>query len=574
MTATAAPPIESLPPTAEPGRAYPQDWPQRPWVLAALLAIAGLIEHQITASTQTPALTALGVFVAVFALTLALTLERVRTLWSAGFALAAGLTLGGIAWQLDLGGAGQDHPDYAFAAGVAALLIAVPLFQAAHHAGSRRIEYPRVHFHVWNDIVTGVAAMAFVGLTWLLLWLMAALFNLIKLDFLEQLMRHGWFGWMVSGAAFGAALGILRENETIIATLQRVVMLVLTVLAVPLAVGLAVFLAALLVSGPEVLWQATKSATPVLLACILGAFVLTNAVIRDSDAEESANPVLRIAALVLALTMLPLALFAAVSTGLRIEQYGLSPDRMWALVVVAVACAYGLAYLASVVRGRGRGWAPFARIANLRLAIGVSVIAALLALPLLDFGAIAARDQVARLASGRVTSETFDWSGLRWDFGPAGRRALERIVKNGTPEQRTAAKAALAETQRLYNRPPARKAGEELSRNLEVVGGDPKLRAALLAHLSAQSSCRTRCVAIAARGPVAARQRIVLVEGSYREVLAYDPATGTIADGFIGREAEVAPRAEELTATSRVEVRDVTRQQIFVDGKPMGEPLP
>ena len=562
---------EAAPPIRPNAAGQTDDWPPRPWLLAGLLAGAGLVENWITSATQSAGMTALGVCVAAFALTLAFTVERTRTVWAAAFAVIAGLTLGGIAWQIDRGAAGNSHPDYAFVSGIAALLIAVPLFQAAHHAGSRHIAYPRVHFHVWNDIISGIAALAFTGLTWLLLWLMAALFNLIQLDFLEHLLGRGWFEWTISGAAFGAALGILRENETIIATLQRVVMLVLTVLAVPLAAGLAVFLAALVFSGPEVLWHATKAATPVLLACILGAFVLTNAVIRAGDAEESRNPVLRTAALVLTLTMLPLALFAAVSTGLRIHQYGLSPDRIWAVIVVAVACAYGLAYLVAAIRGRGRAWAPFARVANLRLAIGVSVMAALLALPLLDFGGIAARDQLARLASGKVRTDNFDFAGLRWDFGPAGRRALQRLERSGTPEQRVAAKSALAQTQRAYFRPDSRKAGEEVSHNLELVGGDAKLSAALLAYLTAQSdACRQRCVAIRTHGPVKARERIVLVDrGWSRMVLSYDPATAAIAE-----EPLVAPRAPTMTATARVEVRDVTRQQIFIDGKPLGEPLP
>ncbi|MEZ5749716.1 MAG: hypothetical protein R3D83_07520 [Caenibius sp.] len=35
-------------------------------------------------------------------------------------------------------------------------------------------------------------------------------------------------------------------------------------------------------------------------------------------------------------------LFAAVSMGLRIEQHRLSPERIWALIAIAVAVATGL----------------------------------------------------------------------------------------------------------------------------------------------------------------------------------------------------------------------------------------
>ena len=45
----------------------------------------------------------------------------------------------------------------------------------------------------------------------------------------------------------------------------------------------------------------------------------------------------------------------------------------------------------------------------------------LLALPLVDFGGISARQQVARLNAGEVSAEDFDYAALRWEFGDAGR---------------------------------------------------------------------------------------------------------------------------------------------------------
>ena len=106
-------------------------------------------------------------------------------------------------------------------------------------------------------------------------------------------MGEGWFGWAFSGAAFGAALGVLRNQLKILGTLQAVAMTVLSILAVPLALGLVLFLVAMAISGPEVLWQATRSATPILLLCAAGAWVLANAILRDSDHEMSGNRVLR-----------------------------------------------------------------------------------------------------------------------------------------------------------------------------------------------------------------------------------------------------------------------------------------
>src|SRR3546814_4857887 len=82
------------------------------------------------------------------------------------------------------------------------------------------------------------------------------------------------------------------------------------------------------------------------------AVLLTNAVIGNGAEDRSANRVLRAAAAVLAIAVLPLAIIAAVSMGLRIGQYGWTPERIWGVIAVGVALAYGLAGLWAVAKGR------------------------------------------------------------------------------------------------------------------------------------------------------------------------------------------------------------------------------
>ena len=74
------------------------------------------------------------------------------------------------------------------------------------------------------------------------------------------------------------------------------------------------------------------------------------------------------------------------------------------------------------------------RKANLNLAVGVSALALFLALPILDFGAISASNQLSRLKSGAVSAEDFDYYALRWDFGDAGREALAGLTESDNPE--------------------------------------------------------------------------------------------------------------------------------------------
>jgi hypothetical protein len=67
----------------------------------------------------------------------------------------------------------------------------------------------------------------------------------------------------------------------------------------------------------------------------------------------------------------------------------------------------------------------------------------LLALPFIDFGAISAHSQLARLQSGKISAAQFDWSAMAFNFGPAGRSELQRIAQAGSAETRSMAVTAL-----------------------------------------------------------------------------------------------------------------------------------
>ncbi|OYX07116.1 MAG: hypothetical protein B7Z08_12930 [Sphingomonadales bacterium 32-68-7] len=448
---------------SERGAAGPgAEWALRPWVTAGLLGLAGLAIHLVTQGRDdVPWQMATAAFLFFGAIAAAFTLDEDN--WKAPglFALAVGAVMAGLAWRAV--GYGESLPDeqYGFAAGLVATALALPLFQADFHRRRLATPYGEIYGHVWTDAISAAGALAFTGAAWLVLVLMAELFHLLKIDVLREVIDEGWLGWTFSGVAAGAALGTLRNQLKVLATLQTVVLLVASLLAVPLAAGLALFLLATAVSGPQVLWEATRSATPLLLGCAAGAFVLTNAIARQSDEAMTRSRVMRVAGWTLAAVILPLAVFAAVSMGLRLGQYGLAPERLWGLVAIVVACVCGIGYWAALVRGRKLGWTGYLRKATFHLALGVCGFALLLALPILDFGAISTRNQVARLEQGRVTPGRFDFTALQWDFGEPGRRALRRLATSTNALIKEKAVAALARDERPYFVPePERFTGE------------------------------------------------------------------------------------------------------------------
>ncbi|MDQ3470976.1 MAG: DUF4153 domain-containing protein, partial [Pseudomonadota bacterium] len=442
------------------------DWPLRPWIVAAICAVGGLLLETLgdtnSANAVSAARQAAAAFVAVAAISFVLTIEQRRWHWALAFALGWGLIVALVGWFTASYNQRQEIFEFPFLSGLFAVLLAAPLFQTVRDEGAWRFPYARLHGHAWTDAVIGAAALAFVGITFLLAWLIAGLFDVIGIDVVKEMLQKSWFAWILAGFAFGAAVGLLRERDALVGTLQRLVMVVLGVLAPVLAVALTLFLVSLPFTGLSKLWDSSVPATPLMLVAGAGAILLANAIIGNGADDRATNRVLRFSALALMLCVLPLAIIAAVSLGQRIDQYGWTPERIWGVVAVAVALVYGMVGWWSVAKGRV-AFDDRLRPLQTRLALGMCGLALVLALPILDFGAISAKSQVARFAAGRTAPADFDWQAMAFDFGPAGRRRLEQILRSGTPDQRRLARAALATTDRHQVEEQVRKADSAIT---------------------------------------------------------------------------------------------------------------
>ena len=574
-----------------------RDWPLR----AALLAVAGaavaLARHYILQGkqpwqvTEDSARLALGAFLAVAGIAYAFVVERDRQLLSLGFAFASATVVAAVVYW---NGTGSWDAGDGWRLGCALLTVAIaaPLFQAWRGAlGSATgralgdcIPYVAAHNHAWTNVVLWCAACAFVGIVWALSLLLAALFDLIGLHQLTLLLDKAWFGKTLTGAAFGGAVGLLRDRERVLGTLQRVVTIVLSVLAPVLAVGLLAFLVALPFTGLAPLWQATKSTTPILLGCVIGALLLANAVIADRPEDESPRRLLRWAAIGLGLAMLPLGVIAAISTGLRIGQYGLTPDRLWAVVFTGIACAYGLAYVVALVRARA-GWSAPVRAANLKLAVGLCVVAFVLSTPLVAFGALSTRDQVARLESGRTPPGTFDWTALRYDFGPSGKAAVERFARTGgTPAIRAAAAASLKAQNRWSARQEVaqQRRSDTVGTALTILPRPVPLPPGLRQRIAGFDACTAlhRCTLLYLPGALEATlvgsgtndaPTVQLKAGTAGWVTLAEASSNAAWDRHRADNAATIARRTAAVARGEVEVREVKRRQIFIGGEPAGE---
>ncbi|BDW81761.1 hypothetical protein MACH24_11990 [Erythrobacter sp. Dej080120_24] len=558
------------------------EWPSRPWALALMLGLAGAFVHIASdGGEQVPWRMAITAALVFGPLACAVTLSPERWKSSTLFAGGVALVMAGIAWRAT--SAGDRYADEGFwvAAGLLAVTLSVPLFQAGFHRHRWATSYKATHFHVWTDAITAAGALAFVGLSWALIAILAELFSAIRIELLKDLIEEEIFGWVYSGVTFGAALGVLRNQLKIIGTLQNVVLLVLSILAVPLAVALVLFLLAVALSGLDVLWEATRSATPLLLAIAVGCFVLANSVVRDDDEHASHSRVLRVAGFVLALGILPLSVMAALSMGTRIAQHGLSPERLWAIVSIAVAVAYGVAYFVSAIRGwrtlMEGGWREHLRQSNLHLAVLTCGFALILAMPIFNFGAISAKNQIARLDSGAVSAEDFDFNALRWDFGDAGRDALADLAAREGEVAKLAAEAQAMESRGFGPLLPEQRdaiAGVDLSAFDDAAATAIRARLEEDAWLC-QDSCRVANLREDANGVLAVVLNTREAGGSMR-YLRVEPgvAKAIMLDNFRGELLpSVARQMPEIDLDRTIELRPFTGQQVYIDGKPVGDPF-
>jgi multisubunit Na+/H+ antiporter MnhG subunit len=583
-------------------------WPLRPAVLALIGTLAALAVHHVSGgawvvlSAISPAAwrIALSTAITAGALSFGFALERRRWWWTVAFGLAVGAIAGLIVYW-NGAGAGAWHA-WRSASLYLAIAIAVPLFQTVRDQGAWRFPYADIHGDAWTNVVLWGACWLFTGVTFALVWLLASLFDLIGLHVLRDLLRHGWFGAMLFGSSFGGSLGLLRERDGVLRLLQRVVTAVLGVLAPVLGAGLLVFLLSLPFTGLHALWEATKSTTPILLSCVIGALILANAVIGNGEGDEATNPVLRFGAIALALAVLPLAGIAAIATGLRIGQYGLTPERLWAVVFVALACVYGVAYLVAVLRGRA-AWGVYARPSNVRLAFLVAGVGLVLATPITSFNALSVADQVARLESGRVAPAKFDWAALAFDLGDPGKAALHRLTQSKTPAIAARAREIATKTNRWEVASVDRTQSEAdlLVKRLRVLPAAVPVPLALRSVLTGWQGCRTDrengCTLLYTPG---ASEAVSLAQSCIDELTREPRSAGASVMPTVvlrsgcgvsryQRTGESWARIDEnahatLTpaeraalkagaADGKVEIRAVPARRVFVGGVPVGDPF-
>lgn len=323
------------------------------------------------------------------------------------------------------------------------VFIAHSLVIGAAQERRRIASYPSYFEAAWKLGVQLAFSVLFAGAVWLALWLGAHLFMLVKLRFLDELLGKSWFTLPVSAVAFSGALHLTDVRPAIVRGIRGLLLTLLSWVLPVMVLIVGGFLLSLPFTGLSPLW-ATRHAASVLLACAALFVVLVNAAWQDGGAVL-ARPV-RASALAASLLLVPVTAIAAYALGLRVADYGWTPERVIAAACLAVAACYALGYAAAALSG-GR----FATIARVNIATAFVVLAALLLLhsPAADPARLSVNSQLARLASGKVPVDKFDVDFLHFESARYGREALARLDATASGPEAALLRARIAETRRL-----------------------------------------------------------------------------------------------------------------------------
>ena len=386
----------------------------------------------------------------------------------------AALVLAGIAlhdaWRSAPAAAQLVHPSFLvfpFSAGF--FFIAHSLVLAGAQDGRHIAHYATCFDSAWKNFIQLLFSAIFVLGVWLVMWLGDALFDLLKLNFLEQLLQQQWFSVPLVCLAFSSAMHVTDVRPAIVRGI-RALLLVLLAWILPVAVLLVGgFLATLPFTGLEVLWQ-TRRATSVLLAASAVLVVLVNAAYQSGDAAAGLARSVRFAARLACFLLVPLVGLGIYALALRVGDYGWTTERVIAAACLAVALFYAVGYAAAAANTR-QGAPSLDWLRHVNVAAAVLVLAVSLALfsPVADPARIAVSDQVARLAGGQVTAAQFDYRFLRFHAARYGTEALQALAASGAgPQAALVREQAAAALRSKYDNPSARSALADVRPNLRV----------------------------------------------------------------------------------------------------------
>ncbi|WNN52178.1 DUF4153 domain-containing protein [Hafnia alvei] len=311
----------------------------------------------------------------------------------------------------------------------AIIFVTLPWLQVRIENPNSPVNYPDLHDAIWQNTITVVLTLLIAGLMWGILSLGAGLFKLIGIDFFYNLFfEHQIFTYLANSLVLAIGVLICRTNSKLIITVRKLLSLVVKGLLPLLSFFALIFIFSLPFTGINTLAKQWSSATTLLTTMSLLLALLVNAVYLSADNAEQ-KPYPKIIRYIINGSLLALPIYAILSTyylGLRIVQYGWTPERLWAAVVVGLSLCLSLAYATAVVR-KNTIWLHSLGNINKKMMCLIAAILILCNSPIIDPYRISVNDQMQRYATGKILPDNLDLIMLRFDAGRRGNDALQAL---------------------------------------------------------------------------------------------------------------------------------------------------
>ena len=454
MNATTA--SDSVPPPSPPARdegAAPRRAPALLTLIGAALggAIYAAILRSETMRLEPELAAALG-FACVGGLTLLLLFREGIGFWKLCAAVGWGLLWAvPFAWvfhrgmEFDFAGRDATLP----AAAAASVFLIAPFL-----AGE--IAYRKLMARMCDNLLAAGAGACIAGISFLLINLGAELFAILGIELIQEWVDERIFRWLFFPAMFGAGLSLPVWR------FRRLALLTLRLPSVFGAIVALAFAATLAAAGPVPLWE-RDIAAPLLFTLTALMLLFTAAAFGEGVREDENDPDAEAAGAgqwtrrILSLSLLVLPVFAGLALWgllLRVEQYGLTPPRIWGGVAGAflllAALLYGLCGLFSLLFMRndpGR-WLAGLRVFNPVLAWTAAGILFLSHTPILDPWRWSLESQLTRAVDADIDARDIDLQ-VFYRYGGYGAEGAGKLEQRLHPQGSARAKGILTEMEAL-----------------------------------------------------------------------------------------------------------------------------
>lgn len=342
---------------------------------------------------------------------------------------------------------------FAFAVPLTVLwLLLLPFVQGRLEGGSWRIPYRVLFANAWRNKLVLAEAALFTGLFWLLLELWQALFGMLRVGLFSELFAEPMFVYPITALTFGIALHLIGAIDRLTSVVLEQLLNVLKWLAIVagsllllFTIVLALRLAALVFTGEHAIGAAW------LLWLVAVIVLLLNAAFRDGSVDSPYPQWIAMGLRFVVPLLMIIAITAMYALTIRVQHYGLTVQRIWALVVASILLIYSMGYSIAACR-RGPWMGTMARV-NVWVAIVLMLIIALTLTPAMAPERLAANSQFKLILSQTLASQEQQsthsaYKYLKFDSGTYGLARLKQLTAiSGRPDAdriRRSAEAQLA----------------------------------------------------------------------------------------------------------------------------------